>query len=76
MHTREKYSNPLWNGRKRLHNVQNSSLGKDLVRMDRKGQMNGFRLRFVHDLADHGIYIQRNQRSPRQFVAVVPPSAL
>ena len=26
MHTREKYSNPLWNGRKRLHNVQNSRL--------------------------------------------------
>ena len=54
----------------------NDLLRRDLVRVDEKGHKTGFRLRFVHDLADHGIYIQRNQRCPRQFVAVVPPSAL
>ena len=54
----------------------NDLLKRDLVREDTKGHKTGFRLRFVHDLADHVIYIQRNQRCRRQRVAVVPPSAL
>jgi hypothetical protein len=51
-------------------------LKKDLVRVDEKGGKTGFRLRFVHDLADHGIYIQRNERCPRQFIATIQPNAL
>jgi hypothetical protein len=50
-------------------------LKKDLIRVDEKGGKKGFRLRFVHDPADHGIYIQRNELSPRQFVASIPPNA-
>jgi hypothetical protein len=47
-------------------------LSHGLVRRVRRG----FRLRFVRNLRDDGIYIQLNQHSPSRFVAKAPANAL
>ena len=51
-------------------------LGSGLVCERDKGGKSGFWLRFVHDLANNGIYIQINRGSPSRFVAKVPAGAL
>jgi hypothetical protein len=50
----------------------NSLLKRDLVRVDDYHGKKGFRLRFVHDVSNHGIYIQREHASRRMYVAQVP----
>jgi hypothetical protein len=54
----------------------NTLLQQDLVRLDRYRGKNGFRLRFLHDTSTNGIYVQRDESSPRQFVATVPSGLL
>jgi hypothetical protein len=51
-------------------------LTNNLVREVENGGKRGFWLRFVHDLANNGIYIQLNQHYPSRFVAKVPAGAL
>jgi hypothetical protein len=45
---------------------------EDLARKDVYDGRVGFRLRFVHDTTDHGIYIQRDGSSARRLVATLP----
>jgi len=54
----------------------NKLLQQNLVRLDEYRGKKGYRLRFVHDTSDNGVYIQRDQSSPRQFVAAVPTALL
>jgi hypothetical protein len=50
---------------------------KELVDNGLAREVDGrFWLRFVHDIRDHGIYIQLNRRSPRRLFANVPPDAV
>ena len=45
---------------------------EDLARKDVYRGKAGYRLRFVHDTSDHGIYIQRDGSSVRRLVATLP----